>query len=300
MLTAPAILHGDRERLLGFDQTEHPVACQLGGSNPTEMAEAASIVADYGYDEINLNIGCPSERVQKGAFGACLMAEPKLVAQCFEAIRNTTQLPTTIKTRIGIDRNDSYEFLSRFVQQLMQAGCDTFIVHARIAWLKGLSPKENRSVPPLNYERVYQLKSEHPQLKIILNGGLDTLEKLNSPLETLDGVMVGRACYHTPYVFSAVDQQLFNEQEAALSRDDVLERYLDYCERYLNANKHRSNQVKALSLPLYGLYKGCPGGKRFRRYLSEHIRHNTTDLNIIRQARKSMEYREASSSTMDI
>ncbi|HYF98425.1 MAG TPA: tRNA dihydrouridine(20/20a) synthase DusA, partial [Coxiellaceae bacterium] len=205
MLTTPAVIHGHREYLLGYDPVEHPLAIQLGGSNPLELAECAKIVTDYGYDEINLNVGCPSDRVQSGLFGACLMLQPTLVAECVAAMRAVTHLPVTVKTRIGVDEQDSYEALHHFITTVADAGCAEFTIHARKAWLKGLSPKENREIPPLCYEYVYQLKKDFPQLQFMLNGGVRTITDMQTQLERVDGVMVGRAAYEHPYSMVAVD-----------------------------------------------------------------------------------------------
>ncbi len=209
MVTAQAIRHGDRQRLLGFDPVEHPIALQVGGSDPAMLSDAAKIGEDYGYCEINLNVGCPSDRVQEGRFGACLMAEPQLVADCVAAMRSAVKIPVTVKSRIGIDDQDEAEALHRFVETVAATGCDTFIIHARKAWLKGLSPKENREIPPLNYLRVHQLKADFPHLNIILNGGLATLEQARDEMRGLDGVMLGRAAYHTPWLLADVDRVFF-------------------------------------------------------------------------------------------
>ncbi len=215
MVTAQAIKHGDRQRLLGFDSVEQPVALQLGGSDPRLLAEAAKIGEDFGYSEINLNVGCPSDRVQEGRFGACLMAEPQLVGDCVAAMMAAVKIPVTVKCRIGIDDQDEIEGLNRFVEAVAATDCNTFIIHARKAWLKGLSPKENREIPPLNYARVYKLKNDFPQLNIILNGGLDSLEAAQAALQNFDGVMLGRAAYHTPWLLADVDRVFFNCGQSA-------------------------------------------------------------------------------------
>lgn len=279
MVTAPAVVFGDQDSLLQFSDQEHPIACQLGGQDPEMMAKAANIVTQYGYDEINLNIGCPSDRVQKGAFGACLMANPQQVAKCYQAIQTRTHLPITIKTRIGIDHEDSLEFLAAFIETLSAVGCSTFIIHARIAWLQGLSPKENRTVPPLNYDRVYQIKALYPHLIIILNGGIIELDTIPEHLKHLDGVMVGRACYQNPYAFATVDQMLDDCNTLPPTRQSILQQYLDYCDEYWQTHSQKG-VIKSLSLPLFGLFKGCPGGKHWRRALSQ-IRHNSQDSQIL-------------------
>src|SRR5262245_50525717 len=227
MVTAPAVLHGDRARLLALDASEHPVALQLGGSDPLALAEAAAIGANYGYDEINLNVGCPSDRVQEGRFGACLMAEPELVAACVAAMRARVSVPVTVKCRIGIDDQDSEADLERFVSAVAGAGCRTFIVHARKAWLQGLSPKENREVPPLDYGRVHRLKAEHPELEIVINGGIASLDEAEAHLAKVDGVALGRAAYQNPYLLADVDRRLFGAT-GTLSRRMVLDALLPY------------------------------------------------------------------------
>jgi tRNA-dihydrouridine synthase A len=265
MLTAAAIEHGDREHLLSFDEAEHPVAVQLGGSEPALMARAAAHCAAAGYDQININVGCPSDRVQSGRFGACLMAEPERVARCYRAMQSEVDLPVTIKTRIGIDEQDSDGFLWRFVETLSAAGCRTFIVHARIAILDGLSPKENRSVPPLNYGRVMRLKSAFPELAIIANGGVDSLETAESLLDTLDGVMIGRRAYQDPFFLAKLEQRFLSGAEPP-ARRTVVERMLPYIERRL-AEGERLNRITRHML---GLFANEPGARAWRRYLSEH------------------------------
>lgn len=265
MLTAAAIEHGDREHLLSFDRAEHPVAIQLGGSEPGLMVRAAVHSAAAGYDEININVGCPSDRVQSGRFGACLMAEPERVARCYSAMQAAVHVPVTIKTRIGIDEQDSDDFLWRFVETLGAAGCRTFIVHARIALLDGLSPKENRSVPPLNYDRVTRLKSAFPELAIVLNGGVDSVETVESLLEKVDGVMIGRRAYQDPYFLAKLEQR-FLSGAAPPPRRTVVERMLPYIEQQL-AEGERLNRITRHML---GLFSNEPGARAWRRYLSEH------------------------------
>jgi tRNA-dihydrouridine synthase A len=267
MVTSAAIAHGDRQRLLGFDPAEHPVALQLGGSDPDELARAAEAGAAFGYDEINLNCGCPSDRVQSGRFGACLMAEPVLVGQCIAAMRNAAgdAVPVTVKCRIGIDDQDSEADLSRFVDMVAGAGCRIFIVHARKAWLKGLSPKENRDVPPLDYERVYRLKAAFPELTIAINGGIGTIEEALVHLEAVDGVMLGRAAYKSPAILADVDRMLFGEEKPPLDAAAVLERMLEYSARELA----RGNRIASITRHMIGLINGVAGARRFRRLLTE-------------------------------
>jgi tRNA-dihydrouridine synthase A len=265
MLTAAAIEHGDREHLLSFDSAEHPVAIQLGGSEPGLMARAAAHSAAAGYDEININVGCPSDRVQSGRFGACLMAEPERVARCYSAMQAAVDVPVTIKTRIGIDEQDSDDFLWRFVETLGAAGCRTFIVHARIALLDGLSPKENRCIPPLNYDRVTRLKAAFPELAIVLNGGVDSIETVDSLLDTFDGVMIGRRAYQDPFFLAQLEQRFLSGAEPP-PRRTVVERMLPYIERRL-AEGERLNRITRHML---GLFANEPGARTWRRYLSEH------------------------------
>jgi tRNA-dihydrouridine synthase A len=267
MVTAAALIHGDSEKLLKFDVAEHPVALQIGGSDPKMMADAARLGARAGYDEINVNVGCPSDRVQSGRFGACLMATPKVVAQCYRAIAAATDVPVTIKTRIGIDDKDSYEFLEVFVRTLRDAGCETFIVHARIAILAGLSPKENRSVPPLDYDRVYRLKREFPDLRVVLNGGISTTTQALEHLEHVDGVMIGRQAYHEPYFLIDLEQTVFADTEwQPPTRQEVIEQMIPYIERQMA----EGTELKHITRHLLGLFAGQPGARSWRRHLSEH------------------------------
>lgn len=266
MVTAEAILHGDRERLLGFDRAEHPVALQLGGSDPARLADAAQIGAEFGYDEINLNVGCPSDRVQEGRFGACLMAEPKLVAQCVAAMAGRVGIPVTVKCRIGIDDQDSDADLSRFIDTVADAGCRIFIVHARKAWLKGLSPKQNREVPPLNYERVYRAKAERPDLAFVINGGIEDIEAASAHLAHVDGVMLGRAAYHTPYILADVDRVIFGIGSPPLTRGDVVRALTAYARGHVA----RGGRLNSVTRHILGLYHGQPRARMFRRHLSEY------------------------------
>lgn len=279
MVTAAAAIHGNRDQLLGFDPAEQPVALQLGGSDPDELAAAARVGEDFGYREINLNVGCPSDRVQSGRFGACLMAEPELVARCVEAMIGAVSIPVTVKCRIGIDDQDSEQDLNAFVSAVTGAGCRTFIVHARKAWLEGLSPKQNREVPPLDYGRVYRLKNAHPDLEIILNGGIASLEASADHLQRLDGVMMGRTAYHNPYVLADVDARLFDVGNSPLSREDILEQLILYAERELA----KGVRLHHLTRHILGLYHGQPGARRFRRFLSERSAHKDAGVEVLRQ-----------------
>ena len=266
MVTADAIRFGDRVRLLDFDAAEHPLALQLGGSDPVTLAEAAKIGEDWGYDEINLNVGCPSDRVQSGAFGACLMREPDLVAECMAAMREAVNIPVTVKCRIGVDDQDPETALPQLVTSCREAGVEVFIIHARKAWLEGLSPKENREIPPLDYPLVYRLKQQFPDISIIINGGIETLDQTQKHLAQVDGVMVGRAAYKTPYFMADIDRLIFGAGEAPLSRDEIVERLIPYAEKLVAQNI----PLHALTRHLMGLYQGCPGGRLWRRYLSEN------------------------------
>lgn len=266
MVTADAVLRGDRERLIGFTSCEHPVALQLGGSDPAKLAEATRIGADFGYDEINLNIGCPSDRVQEGRFGACLMAEPGLVARCVSAMQSAAAVLVTVKCRIGIDDQDSERDFQNFIDTVADAGCSVFIVHARKALLRGLSPKENRDVPPLNYERVYRLKSKRPDLTIVINGGITSLDACDHHLNYVDGVMIGRAAYQDPYLLAAVDERYFGASAVSLSRSQAIAALLPYVTQHV-ANGGRLSNVTRHVL---GLYHQQPRGRLFRRYLSEN------------------------------
>ncbi|MEZ5540613.1 MAG: tRNA dihydrouridine(20/20a) synthase DusA [Pseudomonadota bacterium] len=264
MVTTAAILHGQRERLLGYDPAEHPVALQLGGSDPAALAACAAIGADFGYDEINLNVGCPSDRVQSGRFGACLMAEPALVAECVAAMHAAVRIPVTVKTRIGIDEHDDYALLAAFVEQVAAAGCRRFIVHARKAWLQGLSPKQNRCVPPLRHEVVWRLKQDFPHLVIVSNGGIASLDAAAQQLQRVDGVMLGRAAYHDPYLLAAVDQRLFADPHPVPTRAGVVQAMLPYIERELQAG----TLLKHITRHMLGLFQGQPGARAWRRVLS--------------------------------
>ncbi len=265
MITANALIFGDAERLLAFDRAEHPVALQLGGSEPEALAQAARLGEAAGYDEINLNVGCPSDRVRSGRFGACLMAEPERVGASIAAMIDAVGVPVTVKCRIGIDEQDVEQDLNRFIDVVAAAGCGTFVVHARKAWLKGLSPKANRDVPPLDYERVYRLKESHPELEIIINGGIETLEQCKDHLNHVDGVMLGRAAYHDSYLLAGVDEQIFGDGRPGPSRAQILQNFLVYAESELA----KGEPLHHLTRHILGLFKGQPGARAYRRLLSQ-------------------------------
>ncbi len=264
MITTGAVLHGDRTRLLAFDRAEHPVALQLGGSDPRQLAQCARIAADLGYDEVNLNVGCPSDRVQEGRFGACLMAEPALVGDCVAAMTGTVRIPVTVKCRIGIDEQDPEEALETLTNAVQQAGVAALIVHARKAWLAGLSPRENRDVPPLDYARVYRLKAAHPDLPVVLNGGVVDLDQVRTHLAHLDGVMMGRAAYQEPWRLLEVDPLLFGEPARVASPREAAEALIPYLERELA----RGTRLHAITRHVLGLFRGVPGARAFRRHLA--------------------------------
>jgi tRNA-dihydrouridine synthase A len=280
MLTTPAIIHGERVRLLGFDRCEHPVALQLGGSDPADLAMAATIGEDFGYDEINLNVGCPSDRVKDGRFGACLMAEPELVASCVAAMKRAVKIPVTVKCRIGIDDQDPEVALDRLARGVVAAGADALIVHARKAWLNGLSPKENRDIPPLDYDRVYRLKAALPDLPIIINGGVATLEEANAHLEHVDGVMLGRAAYQEPWRLLHVDALLFGESAPHATMKDVFEAMVPYIERELA----RGTRLHAITRHFVGAFHAVPGARAFRRHLAEQGVKPGAGVNVLREA----------------
>ncbi len=289
MVTTGALIHGDRERFLHFNAEEHPVALQLGGSDPADLAQCARWAQEWGYDEVNLNCGCPSDRVQSGMFGACLMAKPKLVAQCVAAMRDACEIPVTVKHRIGIDHMESYQELVDFIGTVANGGCNVFIVHARKAWLQGLSPKENREIPPLNYPWVYQLKKDFPELTIVINGGVTNLEQCQEHLQQVDGVMLGREAYQNPWLLHQVDQTLFGMDNPAQSRDDVMAGLLPYVERQLADGAHLNH----ITRHILGLYQGVPGARKFRRHLSENAYRKDAGLEVLTQAHRLVQ--EASS-----
>jgi tRNA-dihydrouridine synthase A len=277
MVTTGALIHGDRARFLQFNEEEHPVALQLGGSQPEELARCAAWAQKWQYDEVNLNCGCPSDRVQSGMFGACLMAQPQLVAQCVKAMVEACDIPVTVKHRIGIDNMESYQQLTDFIMPIAEAGCSTFIVHARKAWLQGLSPRENREIPPLNYPWVYQLKRDFPALNIVINGGIERIDESLEHLQEVDGVMIGRAAYQNPWLLAEVDSAIFGIDKPALSRDDVMADLLPYVEQQL-ANGARLNQI---TRHILGLFHGQPGAKKFRRHLSENAYHREAGIEVL-------------------
>jgi len=280
MITTAAILHGDRDHLLGFSEVEKPLALQLGGDDPADLAVCARIAESFGYDEVNLNVGCPSSRVQDGHFGACLMAQPERVAEGVAAMKAVTALPVTVKHRIGIDERDRYEDLVNFVETIAMTGCDRFTVHARKAWLQGLSPKENRTIPPLRYADVYRLKRALPHLTIEINGGITTLEQAQTHLHQVDAVMIGRAAYDTPYQFATADQAIYGESTPPLTRHQVVEAMLPYLERGL-AQGLRLNQM---TRHLLQLFTGCPGSRAWKRLLTEGACRPNAGIEVVRAA----------------
>ncbi|MEL7030867.1 MAG: tRNA dihydrouridine(20/20a) synthase DusA [Pseudomonadota bacterium] len=280
MVTADAVIHGDRNRLIGFSEVEHPVVLQLGGNEPAKMAEAARVAEAFGYDEVNINCGCPSDRVQSGAFGACLMREPGTVADCVRAMRDAVGIPVTVKCRIAIDEDPERETLFNFVDQVADAGCKVVTVHARKAWLKGLSPKENREIPPLNYDLVHELREARRDLKIVLNGGIKTLEDCQSHLSHFDGVMLGRAAYQTPALLAEVDRALFEEAAPAVSPFDAVRTYRPYIEARLDEGV----RLSSITRHMLGLFNGMPGARRWRRVLSEKGPKPGADLAVLDEA----------------
>ncbi len=280
MVTTGALIHGDRARFLHFNTEEHPVALQLGGSDPTDLARCARWAQEWGYDEVNLNCGCPSDRVQSGMFGACLMARPELVADCVKAMVDSCDIPVTVKHRIGIDHMESYDELVGFIDPVAAAGCTVFIVHARKAWLQGLSPKENRDIPPLNYPWVYQLKKDFPHLTIVLNGGIKTLQECQIHLQHVDGVMLGREAYQNPWMLAEVDEVLFGMDKTVESRDDVIAALLPYTERQLAGGA----QLNHITRHILGLYQGVPGARKFRRHLSENAYRKEAGIEVLTEA----------------
>ena len=280
MVTTGALIHGPRDRLLAYAPEEHPVALQLGGSDPAALATCSVMAEERGYDEVNLNCGCPSDRVQNGRFGACLMAEPQLVADCIAAMRAAVKIPVTVKCRIGIDDQDPEESLRTFIDTVAKAGPDLFIVHARKAWLKGLSPKENRDVPPLDYDLVQRVKAERPHLKIVLNGGLPSLEAAAEHLVWADGVMLGRVAYEQPWRLATVDSTVFGTPDPVSTRHEAAEAYLPYVERELSLG----TPLGAITRHMLGLFAGQPGGRLFRRHLSENAHLKGADIQVLRDA----------------
>lgn len=281
MVTSAALLHGDAAHLLRYDPVERPLALQLGGAEPEALARCAALGERWDYDEINLNVGCPSDRVQSGRFGACLMAEPRRVAECVAAMRERVALPVTVKTRIGIDDRDSYDHLAEFVGTVAeQGGCEVFIIHARKAWLQGLSPKENREIPPLRYDVAARLKQDFPHLTVVLNGGITNLDQAEQQLATFDGVMIGRAAYHDPYLFASADQRFYDSTRPIPTRADVMDRLLPYVERELAGGARLSH----ITRHILGLYQGVAGARAWRRHLSEHACRVGAGLEVLREA----------------
>ncbi|MBY7818609.1 tRNA dihydrouridine(20/20a) synthase DusA [Vibrio fluvialis] len=288
MVTTGAIIHGKGD-FLAYNEEEHPVALQLGGSNPADLARCAKLAQERGYDEINLNVGCPSDRVQNGRFGACLMAEPDLVAQCVAAMKEVVDIPVTVKTRIGIDDQDSYEFLTNFVTLVSEkGGCEQFTIHARKAWLSGLSPKENREIPPLDYPRAYQLKQDFPHLIIAVNGGVKTLAEAKEHLQHLDGVMIGREAYQSPYLLAEVDQQIFGLDTPVKKRSQVVQEMYPYIEQQLAQGSYLGH----ITRHMLGLFQNMPGARQWRRHISENAHKAGAGLEVVEQALAKIPYQE--------
>jgi tRNA-dihydrouridine synthase A len=281
MLTSPAVVNGDRDYLLTYNPEEHPIALQIGGSDVKQVCEASRIGEQFGYDEINLNCGCPSDRVQSGKIGACLMAEPELVAECLSNMQEAVTIPVTVKCRIGIDKNDEYDELHRFINTLYQAGCRVFIVHARKAWLQGLSPRENRTVPPLRYDVVYRLKKDFPSCEIIINGGIKRADEVADHLQRVDGVMLGREAYYNPYAMFSIAREVYGYQGCGVSdREELVEIYLDYMQR----KSHEGVPVSRMIRHLVALYQAVPGARAWRRCLSEGSRQTACVETLVRKA----------------
>lgn len=280
MITTGALLHGDTARFLEFDAAEQPLALQLGGSNPQDLARCARLAEERGYSEVNMNVGCPSDRVQSARFGACLMAEPALVADCVAAMRGAVDIPVTVKTRIGIDDRDAYEYLHEFITRVQDAGCETCIIHARKAFLQGLSPKENRDIPPLRYDVAQRVKHDFPELEILVNGGIKTLSDAVAKRAQFDGVMLGREAYQNPWLLADVDRLFYGDSESGVSRHDVLEAYIPYIEAHLAHDIYLSR----MSRHILGLFQGLPGARAWRRHISENAYQSGAGLEVIREA----------------
>jgi tRNA-dihydrouridine synthase A len=280
MVTTGALLHGNRERFLKFDPSEHPVALQLGGSDPSDLAVCSRMAEDAGFDEVNLNVGCPSDKVQSGSFGACLMLEPGLVAECIDSMQQAVSIPVTMKHRIGIDQDESYETLYHFVDRVSQTGCRSFIVHARNAWLQGLSPKENREIPPLHYETVHRLKSDFPQLEIIINGGIKSLDAAREQLQHLDGVMIGREAYQNPWMLADADRMIFGDNHPIPSRHEIVEQLMPFVQDEFA----QGTPISRISRHILGLFQGQPGAKAWRRHISENAHRNEVVPELILEA----------------
>lgn len=284
MITTGALIYGNRERWLRLHDDENPVALQLGGSKPNEMAQCAELAEKYKFDEVNINVGCPSDRVQAGKFGAYLMLEPEIVSSCIKAMKAASDIEVTVKTRIGVDDQDNYEFLKHFVEKIAAADCKTFVIHARKAHLSGLSPRQNRSIPPLRYEYVYRLKQDFPELTIILNGGIKDTKEILAHLKELDGVMVGREAYDNPYFLSEIDEIIFKTSTKSISRFAVLDQY----KLYMQSELDNGVPLKVLAQHVFGLFNGLPGARSWRRYLSEHIYAKDAGLDVINDAVKAV------------
>lgn len=280
MLTTGALIHGDTGHFLAYNQEEHPLAVQLGGSSPDDMAECAQISEDAGYDEVNINVGCPSERVQSGQFGACLMLNPELVGDCVSTMINRVRIPITVKCRIGVDERDSYEELFSFIDTVKQAGCTTFILHARKACLNGLTPRQNREVPPLNYERVFAIKQAFPELEIIINGGISNVSESKELLQHVDGVMLGRAVCHNPFLLIDVDNEIFQQSTQTKTRHDILEQYMEYIQSQLSQDVY----LKHMSRHILGLFNGQKGARAYRRHLSEQAYRPGAGIEVVKKA----------------
>jgi len=280
MITTGALIHGDRQRFLEHNADEYPLAIQLGGSDPKDLAACAVIAEEAGYDEVNLNVGCPSDRVQSGRFGACLMAEPELVAESVSRMSQRVDIPVTVKTRIGIDEMDSYEELTSFIKCVKEAGCDCFIIHARKAWLNGLSPKENREVPPLQYETVHQLKKDFPEIDLIINGGFTTQDSIMKQYTHVDGVMIGRAAYQNPYLLAKIEQALFTNGNPLPTRYEILEKFMEYVQQNLDQGIYLGH----MSRHILGLFLSQPGARAYRRYISENAYRKGAGVEVIRGA----------------
>ncbi|MCK5872157.1 MAG: tRNA dihydrouridine(20/20a) synthase DusA [Methylococcales bacterium] len=282
MVTTGALIHANQHRFLHFNPEENPLALQLGGSDPQELALCARMAQDYGYDEVNLNVGCPSDRVQNGQFGACLMAKPALVAECINAMTQAVAIPVTVKSRIGIDDQDSYQALSDFIEIIADAGCQTFIIHARKAWLQGLSPKQNRNIPPLRYEVVYQLKQDYPRLNFILNGGITDLDQIKQHLLQTDGVMLGREVYNRPFLLAEIDSKIYGVSQSSKTRQQIIEELLPYIDRQLS----HGIRLHSITRHILGLFHSQKGARNWRRYLSEQAVKKNADKTVLLEALK--------------
>lgn len=291
MINTGALLHnkqkiGDKPRFLAFHNDEHPLALQLGGNNPNDLAQCAVMAEDAGFDEVNLNVGCPSDRVKSGHFGACLMASPELVAECISAMKVKVEIPVTVKCRIGIDDMEGYQPLENFVDEVIKGGCDTFIVHARKAWLQGLNPKQNRDIPPLKYDYVHRLKTEKPSLQIIINGGINSMEESQQQLGYVDGVMIGREAYYNPYILANVDRDIYGDNNAEQkSRKEIVEQLFDYIDDEVASGV----ELHSITRHILGLYHGCRGAKLWRRHLSEHVHISGADSSVLKAALQYVE-----------